>query len=178
LRRTTESSSRGAIPQMHRSAQDGAWSSRHDGGEGAWCHPIVPRGGRATRGGRGAGDPGRPGIVRTAGMVESMGHLQTKGPGTGNTTLDLEPLGGRRGDKRERHSSRREARSRSGASDSGTTAQHHASDRCREARRCGAQKAQQRGKAPCSAAWGKRWEAVSRDWEGGEVHARKPQHQD
>jgi hypothetical protein len=72
LRSTTGSSSRGAIPQMNRSAQEGAWSSLHEGGEGAWFHPIAPRCVRATRWGRGAGAPGRPGIVRTAGLVESM----------------------------------------------------------------------------------------------------------
>jgi hypothetical protein len=72
LRRTTGSSSKGAIPQMNRSAQDGEWSSLHYGGEGAWFHPIAPRCVRATRWGRGAGDPGRPGIVQAAGMVEIM----------------------------------------------------------------------------------------------------------
>ena len=70
LRRTTGSSSMGAIPMMNRSAKDGEWSSLHYGGEGAWFHPIAPRCVRTTRWGRGAGDPGRPGIVRTAGMVD------------------------------------------------------------------------------------------------------------
>jgi hypothetical protein len=39
LRRTTGSSSRGDIPRMNRSAQDGEWSSRHDGGEGMRVPP-------------------------------------------------------------------------------------------------------------------------------------------
>jgi hypothetical protein len=70
LRRTTGSSSMEAIPQMNRSAQDGEWSSLHDGGEGVWFLPIAPWCVRATRWGRGAGDPGRPGIVQAGGMVE------------------------------------------------------------------------------------------------------------
>jgi hypothetical protein len=70
LRRTTGSSSRGGIPRMNRSAKDGAWSSLPDGGEGVWFPPIAPRCVRTTRWGRGAGDPGRPGIVQTVGMVE------------------------------------------------------------------------------------------------------------
>jgi hypothetical protein len=72
LRRPTGSSSRGGIPRMNRSAKDGAWSSRHYGGEGAWFHPIAPRCVRATRWGRDECDPGRPGTVQTAGMVESV----------------------------------------------------------------------------------------------------------
>ena len=39
LRRTTGSSSRGDIPRMNRSATDGAWSRRHDGGEGMRVPP-------------------------------------------------------------------------------------------------------------------------------------------
>jgi len=73
LRRTTGSSSMGAIPQMNRSAQDGEGSSLHDGGEGAWFHPIAPRCVRATRWGRGAGDPGRPGSVQAAGTGRDHG---------------------------------------------------------------------------------------------------------
>jgi hypothetical protein len=70
LRRTPGSSSRGAIPTMHRSAHDGAWSRRHDGGDGAGFHPIAPRCVRTTRGGRAVCDLGRPGLVRTAGLVD------------------------------------------------------------------------------------------------------------
>jgi hypothetical protein len=43
LRRTTGSSSMGAIPTMNRSAKDGEWSSLHDGGEGAWVPPRRTR---------------------------------------------------------------------------------------------------------------------------------------
>jgi hypothetical protein len=39
LRRTSGSSSRGDLPRMHRSAQDGTWSSLHDGGEGMRVPP-------------------------------------------------------------------------------------------------------------------------------------------
>jgi hypothetical protein len=54
---------------MNRSAEDGEWSSLHYGGEGIGFHPIVPRCLRATRWGRGACDPGRPGIVQAAGRA-------------------------------------------------------------------------------------------------------------
>jgi hypothetical protein len=80
---------------MNRSAEDGEWSSLHYGGEGVWFHPIVPRCLRATRWRRGAGDPGRPGIVRTAGRVEMVRHPQTKGWETENANIDLEPPGGK-----------------------------------------------------------------------------------
>jgi len=36
-------------------------------------------------------------VSKRQGLVEIMGHLQTKGQGTGNTNIDLEPPGGRRG---------------------------------------------------------------------------------
>jgi hypothetical protein len=91
-----------------------------------------------------------------------------KGGQTGNTKGDLKPPGGRCGYKRTRNSSRGGARSRSGAYDSRTRSEHKASDRCREQRRRRAQKVRRRGKAPCFAEQGKRWEAVSRYWEVGE----------
>src|SRR6516165_2247702 len=87
----------GALPGMNRSAKDGEWSSLHYGGEGVWFHPIAPRCVRATRWGRGVGDPGRPGIVRAEGMVEIVRHPQTKGRATGNANIDLKPPGGRCG---------------------------------------------------------------------------------
>src|SRR5215475_5069436 len=89
----------GALPGMNRSAKDGEWSSLHYGGEGVWFHPIAPRCVRATRWGRGVGDPGRPGIVRVEGMVEIVRHPQTKGWATGNANIDLKPPGGRCGYK-------------------------------------------------------------------------------
>jgi len=97
LRRTTGASSMGELPGMNRSANDGEWSSRPYGGEGLWFHPIAPRCVRATRGERGVGDPGRPGIVRAAGRVESGRHPQTTGRATENAHIDLKPPGGRGG---------------------------------------------------------------------------------
>ena len=85
------------------------WRRRH------MVHPIAPRCVRATRWGRGVGDPGRPGIVRVEGMVEIVRHPQTKGRATGNANVGLKPPGGRGGYKRERSSNRCGARSRSRA---------------------------------------------------------------
>jgi len=74
---------------------------------------------------------------------------------------------GRCGYKRKRSSGRGGARSRIGARYSGTRLQQKASDRCLKQRRWGAQKAPQRGKAPCLAESGRCREAVSRCWEVG-----------
>ncbi len=134
---------------MNRSAQAGEWSSLHYGGEGAWFLSSAPRCVRATRWGRDRRDPGRPGSVRRAGMVEMMRHPQTKERATGNANIDLEPSGGRCGYKRERSSSRGTARSRSGVRYSGTPSEHKAAEWCPEHRRCQGQKSWQRGKAPC-----------------------------
>lgn len=168
LRRTTGLQSKGAILRMNQSAEDGEWSSPHYGGEGVWFHPIAPRCLWATRWGRGVGDPGRPGIVRAAGMAEIVRHPQTKGRETGKANIGLEPPGGRRGYKRERSSGRGGARSRIGARYSGTRLEQKASDRCFEQRRWRVQKARWRGKAPCFAESGESWEAVSRCWKVGE----------
>jgi hypothetical protein len=70
---------------MNRSAKDGEWSSLHSGGEGVWFHPSAPRCVRATRWGRGVGDPGRPGSVQAGGRVEIVRHPQTKGGGPQGT---------------------------------------------------------------------------------------------
>ena len=61
------------------------------GAKAHWFHPIAPRCVRATRWGRDASDPGRPGIVRAEGKVEMMWHPQTKGRATEKTNIDLEP---------------------------------------------------------------------------------------
>jgi hypothetical protein len=115
-----------------------------------WFLPSVPRCVRATRWGREARDPGRPGRVRRRGRGEMLRHPQTKGRATANANITLKPAGGRGGDKRKRSSSRGAARSRSGVWYSGTSSEHKAAERCRVQRRCSAQKAGQRGKAPCS----------------------------
>lgn len=62
----------GDIPMMNRSAKDGQWSSLPYVGEGVGFQPIVLGCVRATRWGRGVCAPGRPGIVRTGGMVEIL----------------------------------------------------------------------------------------------------------
>ena len=73
---------------MNQSAKDGEWSSPHYGGEGEWFCPSY-QGVWATRWGRGVGDPGRPGIVRAAGVAEIMPHPQTKGRETGKANIGL-----------------------------------------------------------------------------------------
>src|SRR6266566_3359657 len=106
--------------------------------------------------------------------MENPTRAQGRKPDTAKG--DLKPPGGRCGYKRKRNSSRCGARSRIGAYYSRTRSEQKASDRCREQRRRRAQKDRRRGKAPCFAEQGKRWEAVSRYWEVGEFPGRKTQH--
>src|SRR3954471_7133035 len=49
---------------MNRSAEDGEWSSPHDGGEGTWVPPRRTKVCAGDTVGKSVSDPGRPGIVR------------------------------------------------------------------------------------------------------------------
>ena len=120
------------------------------GAKAHWFHPIAPRCVRATRWGRDASDPGRPGIVRAEGKVEMMWHPQTKGRATEKTNIDLEP----RKVGADISESEIPADAVSGIGSGNSTQErdgkHKVSDRCFEQRRWRVQKARWRGKSPYS----------------------------
>ena len=113
-------------------------------------HSIAPRCVRATRWGRDASDPGRPGIVRVEGRVEMMWHPQTKGRATANTNIGLKPR--RVGTDISESEIPADAVPGigSGNSTQERDTQHKVSDRCLKQRRRRVQKARWRGKFPYS----------------------------
>src|SRR5215467_9018052 len=64
---------------MNRSAKNGARSSPHYGGEGAWVHSVAPRCVRATRWGRALVTQGDLASSKGKGMAGILRHSQTKG---------------------------------------------------------------------------------------------------
>src|SRR3954465_6448960 len=76
---------------MNRSAEDGEWSSPHDGGEGTGVPPRRTKGCAGDTVGKSVSDPGRPGIVHREGMAGIVRHSQTKGRETGNAKPGLKP---------------------------------------------------------------------------------------
>src|SRR4051794_40266933 len=76
---------------MNRSAQDGEWSSPHDGGEGTGVPPRRTKVCAGDTVGKSVSDPGRPGIVHREGMAGIVRHSQTKGRETGNAKPGLKP---------------------------------------------------------------------------------------
>ena len=64
---------------MNRSAEDGEWSSPHDGGEGTWVPPRRTKVCAGDTVGKSVSDPGRPGIVHREGMAGIVRHSQRKG---------------------------------------------------------------------------------------------------
>ena len=97
LWRTTGSYSRGAIPRGTGRPKLGNGRVCTMETKALWFLPSVPRCVRATRWGREARDPGRPGRVRRTGMDEMLRHPQTKGRVTENANITLKPAGGRCG---------------------------------------------------------------------------------
>src|SRR3954465_8218863 len=76
---------------MTRSAEDGEWSSPHDGGEGTWVPPRRTKVCAGDTVGKSVSDPGRPGIVHREGMAGIVRHSQKKGRETGNAKPGLKP---------------------------------------------------------------------------------------
>src|SRR3954465_11461205 len=76
---------------MNRSAEDGEWSSPHDGGEGTGGPPRRTKVCAGDTVGKSVSDPGRPGIVHREGMAGIGRHSQTKGRETGNAKPGLKP---------------------------------------------------------------------------------------
>src|SRR5215203_159432 len=139
---------------MNRSAEDGEWSSPHDGGEGTGVPPRRTTVCAGDTVGKSVSDPGRPGIVHREGMYgRNNATLADERARNRERKARPEAPDGRSGYKRKRRSDRSGARSRIGARYSGTGSEQKASDRCRTSGDAGRiQKTDRRGKAPCCVA--------------------------